>query len=355
MASKKWILAAHGSPETLQCIPGLDVKTTPCPPTAVLVRVLTTTATYTDLLICEGNYRPSPPLPLTPGYDCIGVVEEVGVSVPAGILAIGDRVAAMPQASCMSTHVYLPYHAVYKVPAGDPCQQVCAIRTGVTAYQMLHRCCKSRLASPGSGVRLLIHSAAGATGGLLVAIALAAGIPANCIYGTCSARNLPALTALGVNGLDYNDASKDWCQTIVAAGGVEIVFDAVTMNGYFEKSFRCLKAGGKYVSYGFTDTKKPGTLSIPSVLWFFARLSFQQYLTSWFDGGKEAQFYIISEQRDSRPDEFSEDLAAVLDLMASGRVTPTIGKVWEFSECKEALMAIYNNATTGVQCIKVYS
>jgi hypothetical protein len=71
---RKWQLAAKGGPE------GLALVSAPLPSAGrseVVVKILATTATYTDLLVCQGNYRPTPPYPLTPGYDAVGDVVEV--------------------------------------------------------------------------------------------------------------------------------------------------------------------------------------------------------------------------------------------------------------------------------------
>lgn len=198
-------------------------------------------------------------------------------------------------------------------------------------------------------VRILIHSATGATGGFLLAVALAAGIPPQNIHGTCSAKNVPLLTALGVHGHDY--AEKKWSAAIKAAGGVDLVFDAVVLGGYYEEGLNCLSRGGKYVAYGFTNSKNPGVLSIAGLAWFFTKMGMRQLL-SWFDG-TTAEFYLISTRRDAYPGEFEEDLLAVLDLVAAGKVPAASAKEWSFSECRDALLSIARGQSVGLQAIKV--
>jgi len=233
MEGKKWILEAHGSADDLRIVE-FDVKDPG--PEEVLLRVLMTTATYTDQLIMRGNYRPSPPLPLTPGYDCIGEVLKIGSSVKN--LSIGDRVAAMPQAHCMTTHLLQPANKVIKVDnSEDPKLQVACIRTGVTAYQMLHRCCAARLGANAASTTMLIHGATGASGSFLLQCALAAGVKATNIFATCAGKNLNVLGAYGVHAIPY-DQEPSFDEIVMRetnGRGVDAIFDAVVLGGYYEK------------------------------------------------------------------------------------------------------------------------
>jgi NADPH2:quinone reductase len=145
----------------------------------VSVKVLATTATYTDLLILAGNYRPKFPLPLTPGYDLVGVVNVVGSAVTA--LKTGDIVISMPQHGCMSTDVLLPESLCVKIESCFNAEKVVSmVLTGVTAHQMLHRVAGKRISSSSS---ILVHGAAGGTGAMIVQLAKLAGVPPANIYG----------------------------------------------------------------------------------------------------------------------------------------------------------------------------
>lgn len=349
MESRKWVLTKHGGPDGLELV---NFKCGEPGPNEVLIRVICTTATYTDHLIMKGNYMPSPPLPLTPGYDLIGVVVKCGANVPS-TLEIGSRVAAMPQSSCMTTHIILEHRHIVKVDSGGvPSSQVSCIRTGVTAYQMLFRCCASRIKKP-EEVTMLIHSATGAMGTFLLSLALASGFKATNIYGTCSGKNLSILSAFGINALNYE--KDDWSKVILertAGLGVDLIFDAVNLQSYYGRGMACLKNGGKYVSYGFTNLAEAGSMFIPDVLLFFMRISFQQYLLSFFDR-RETEFYIIASKRDENPMQFTEDLKAVMNLVSSNKIVPVIGKIWPFTRAKEALQSIAQNSHVGLQVVQV--
>ena len=110
----------------------------PLPDNAVRLKILRSTATYTDLLTLSGNYRPPPPFPATPGYDCIGIVVAVGPRVQA--LKEGDLCAGMPQHGSFATEIVLREDRCYKLPADVNLSEAAALPlTGMTAYQMLHR------------------------------------------------------------------------------------------------------------------------------------------------------------------------------------------------------------------------
>jgi NADPH:quinone reductase-like Zn-dependent oxidoreductase len=62
-------------------------------PGEVLVRIRAASLNYRDLLMINGVYGPTTPLPLTPFSDGCGIVEAVGPGVTR--VAVGDRVATM--------------------------------------------------------------------------------------------------------------------------------------------------------------------------------------------------------------------------------------------------------------------
>jgi NADPH:quinone reductase-like Zn-dependent oxidoreductase len=344
---RRWQVPAYGGADKLELVT-LPLSAL-VPAGQVRVRVLATTATYTDLLIIRGNYRPAAKPPVTPGYDCVGVVDAVGEGVAA--VKPGDRVALMPQGGCMATHVTLPQRLV--VPIRDdvaPLDAVSVVLTGVTAYQMLHRSSGGRL-SPQA--RLLVHGCTGGTGAMIVELAKAAGVPAANIFGTCSARNLATASAMGIVAIDYGAGGWD-ARVLEATGGegVDLIYDAVMLGGYLTMDWKCLRRGGKLVCYGLTNAAAPGTAPVPSILLAFTRLAAQQKMWSWFNR-QEAEFYNVSRRRDAHPDEFAADLAALLDLVAKGTLRPLVGQVWPFEQAKDALAAIEANSHTGKQLIRV--
>ena len=159
MKHTRIIVSHYGGPEEL------EVVEEECPEPRrgeVRVRVLAAGVSLPDIMMREGIHPETPPLPFTPGWDLVGVVDRLGDGV--GGLEPGDLVAALPIHGAYAECVCLPQHELVPVPSGlDPADAVSLILNYVTAYQMLHRSARVT-----SGHRVLIHGAAGGVGSATV-------------------------------------------------------------------------------------------------------------------------------------------------------------------------------------------
>lgn len=136
--------------------------------------------------------------------------------------------------------------------------------------------------------------------------------------------------------------------------GVDVIFDAIVLGGYYSKGISCLARGGKFIGYGVTNSSQPGTIaSIPSIISAFIRMGLQNGLWSWFDGGRTAMFFQIAERRAKLPAEFDADLRTCLDLVAERKLKPLVGRVWPFEEAKLALQSIESGSHKGKQIVHV--
>jgi NADPH2:quinone reductase len=156
MRHTRIIVTHYGGPDALR------VVEEECPEPKdgeVRVRVLAAGVSLPDLLMREGVHPETPPLPFTPEWDLVGVVDRLG----AGISGIepGQIVAALPISGAYAEFVCLPQRELVPVPPGlDAAEAVSLVLNYVTAHQMLHRSAKVR-----PGQRVLIHGAAGGVGG----------------------------------------------------------------------------------------------------------------------------------------------------------------------------------------------
>jgi NADPH2:quinone reductase len=94
----------------------------------------------------EGVHPETLPVPFTPGWDLVGVVDRFG----AGISGIepGQIVAALPIHGAYAEFVCLPQRELALVPSGlDAAEAVSLVLNFITAYQMLHRSAQSDRAS----------------------------------------------------------------------------------------------------------------------------------------------------------------------------------------------------------------
>src|SRR5260370_37847816 len=96
---KKVEITAYGVPERVaHCVEAPDVGAPG--PGEIVFDVLAFPINPADLSMCRGNYRLRPPLPATPGAECVGPVAAVGIGVGGtqpGALVINLQPEHLPQ------------------------------------------------------------------------------------------------------------------------------------------------------------------------------------------------------------------------------------------------------------------
>jgi NADPH2:quinone reductase len=135
MRHTRIIVAHYGGPDALQVVE----EERPEPKDGeVRVKVLAAGVGLPDIMAREGIHPETPPVPFTPGWDLVGIVDRLGDDV-AGIEP-GQRVIAMPIHGAYAEFVCLPEDELVPVPSGlDPAETVSMALNYITAYQMLHR------------------------------------------------------------------------------------------------------------------------------------------------------------------------------------------------------------------------
>jgi D-arabinose 1-dehydrogenase-like Zn-dependent alcohol dehydrogenase len=190
---KRVVIDHFGGPEVLAVVEDNDPRPGP---DELRVRVLASGVSFTDALIRAGTYLGGPKPPFTPGYELVGVVEELGRGCTR--LREGDRIGALTVWGANAERVCVPEKYAVEVPEDlDPAEIVSLIFPYMTAYQMLHRTARVQ---PGETV--LIHGAAGRVGTAALELGKLAGLR---MYGTCSARDRAAVEQLGAVAIDYRN------------------------------------------------------------------------------------------------------------------------------------------------------
>src|SRR5262245_44381586 len=200
MTHTRVIVTHYGGPDALH------VVEEECPEPKhgeVRIRGLAAGVALPDIMAREGIHPETPPVPFTPGWDLVGVVDRLGDGVSG--IEPGQMVTAMPIHGAYAEFVCLPQHELVPVPSGlDAAEAVSLVLNYITAYQMLHRSAKVR-----AGQRALIHGAAGGVGTALLQLARLAGLE---MYGTCSSRGAAAVSELGGIPIDYKQ--QDYVEEI---------------------------------------------------------------------------------------------------------------------------------------------
>src|SRR5213083_6920 len=225
---KRVVIDHFGGPEVLQVVEEDDPRPGPG---EVRVRVLAAGVSFSDALLRAGTYLGVPKPPFTPGYELVGVVEELGPDCSR--LRVGDRVGALTVWGADAERVCVPEAGAVEVPEDlDPAEILSLVFIYMTAYQLLHRTAKVK---PGEAV--LVHGAAGRVGTAVLELGRVAG---QRLYGTCSARDRDAVERLGAVAIDYRN--EDFVARVRAlpGKGVDVVLDG--LGGALSlRSFRALR------------------------------------------------------------------------------------------------------------------
>ncbi|MBM4397826.1 MAG: zinc-binding dehydrogenase [Deltaproteobacteria bacterium] len=267
------VVREHGGPETLRVT---EVEPPRPRPGEVLIRVRATALNHLDTWVRRGVPGHRFPLPIIPGSDVVGVLEDGGV--PG--LSAGDEVVAAPFTSCgrcdeclrgedvrcreyrilgesrdggCAELVAVPATHVLPKPKGLSFRQAAAsLLAPLTAYHMVHARAAVR-----SGERVLVTAAAGGVGSAAVQFAKRAGATVVAVVGSEAKRD--AVTALGADQVVVVGRDADWEATLKAGLGrvsFEAVIDSVGA-GAFQAGVKMLKPFGRFVTCGATAGAAP--------------------------------------------------------------------------------------------------
>jgi NADPH2:quinone reductase len=328
MRHTRIIVTHYGGPEALQ------VVEEDCPepkPGEVRVRVLAAGVSMPDIMAREGVHPETPPVPYTPGWDLVGVVDKLGDGVTG--TEPGRIVAAMPIHGAYAEFVCLPQGELVPVPAGlDPAEAVCLILNYITAYQMLHHSAKVR-----PGQRVLIHGASGGVGTALLQLGRLAGLE---MFGTCSTRGAAAVSALGGVPIDYR--AQDVVQEVrrLTGEGVDAVFDPIG-GAHLWHSRQALRPGGRVVGYGTTTSLRGEGLGAGRTgrrNRFHGVPTFALYLAGgWLlPGRRRIVPYSIQTLKRLKPELFRQDLTTLLDLLRQQKLKPIVAQRFPLAEARQA-------------------
>src|ERR1700733_9030956 len=281
----------------------------------VRIKVLAAGTGFTDSFIRRGRYPDfKGPLPFTPGYELVGVVEKAGADVAAP--REGQIVADLCVVGGYAQYAIRPSRFLVPVPDGiDSAEAVCIPLAYLTALQMLTRC-----RNLPSGATILVIGASGTVGTALLDLARHFGLKA---IGTSSASNLPLIERFGAAAIDYHSGDFVTAVRRLTAGsaGVDIAFDAIG-GAHFSRSFACLAPGGLLVGYG-AQTMAVGRESLIAAGLGLLRLKLWNALSFLFRG-RRAVFYSITARRTTHPEEFRADMAALFQMLRAGAIQPTV-------------------------------
>jgi NADPH2:quinone reductase len=223
---------ATGGPEVLK-LAELDI---PHPEAGqVLIRVEAVGVNFIEIYFRKGVYKAS--LPLTPGSEAAGTVEELGPGVTG--FAAGDAVASV---SVLGS--YAEYALTMEQAAASMLQ-------GMTAHYLSHSTFPLK-----AGDTALVHAGAGGVGLLLTQIATRIGARVITTVSTPAkaelSREAGASDAIVYTKQDFEAEVK----RLTGGKGVDVVYDSVGKTT-FEGSLNCLRPRGLLALFGASSGPVP--------------------------------------------------------------------------------------------------
>jgi NADPH:quinone reductase len=339
---KRVVVDRFGGPEVLTVAD--DVVPRPGPG-EVRVKVLAAGVSFTDALIRAGTYLGGPKPPFTPGYELVGVVEELGPGCSR--LRAGDRVGALTVWGADAEHVCVPEKYAVEVPEGlDPAEVVSLLFPYMTAYQMLHRTARVQ-----SGETVLVHGAAGRVGTAALELGAVAGLR---LLGTCSARDRAAVEGLGAVPIDYrNEDFVARARELTGGAGVDVVLDGIG-GAVSLRSFSALRRGnqitgdpgGRLVMMGNYNTMARGRKSWRGWLQWWPATTIT-WLWGTLSPRRRVSGYRIQILRIRHQDWFAEDFRMLLELLRAGKIHPVVAERLPFTDARRAHELLEQSASVG--------
>jgi NADPH:quinone reductase-like Zn-dependent oxidoreductase len=350
---RRVVVDRYGGPEVLKVIDDDD----PRPGRGeVCVTVLAAGVSYTDALLRVGSYLGVPRPPFTPGYELVGVIEELGPGCTE--LRVGDRIGALTVWGADAERVCVPEANAVQVPEDvDPALLLNLVFTYMTAYQLLHRTARVT-----RGETVLVHGAAGRVGTAVLELGAQAGLR---LYGTCSGSDVPAVTRLGAVAIDYR--REDFLARVreLTGAGVDVVLDGFG-GGLSLRSFRALAPGGRLVVYGHSGTVAHGRKSWRGWLTWYATTAAVS-LWGLLSPRRRVLVYRVQKLRRGHqllpvsgrgrapavgggprdPERFREDFQALLDLLRAGKIHPVVAERLPLSDARRAHEQLERSADKG--------
>jgi NADPH2:quinone reductase len=234
-----------GGPEVLQLV---DLPIPVPGPGQVLIRVEAVGVNFIEINFRTGTYKAT--MPLVPGSEAAGTIEELGSGVTG--FKLGEMVASVGMLGSYAEYALVPAAQLVKVPAGlSPEQAAAAMLQGMTAHYLAHSTYSLK-----SGDTALVHAGAGGVGLLLTQMASKIGAR---VITTVSTKEKAELSreAGAADVILYSE--QDFAaevKRLTGGKGVDVVYDSVGKTT-FEDSLNCLRPRGLMALFGGSSGPVP--------------------------------------------------------------------------------------------------
>ncbi|HET6207993.1 MAG TPA: quinone oxidoreductase [Terracidiphilus sp.] len=238
-------IRATGGPEVLE----LAELPIPVPgPGQVLIRIEAIGVNFIEIYFRKGTYKAA--LPLTPGSEAAGTVEELGSGVNG--FKAGDAVASVSMLGSYAEYALVPAAQLIKVPAGlSPEKAAAAMLQGMTAHYLAYSTHPLK-----AGDTALVHAGAGGVGLLLTQMATRLGARVITTVSTEAKAELSREAGASDTILYTEQDFETEVKRLTGGKGVDVVYDSVGKTT-FDKSLNCLRPRGLLALFGGSSGPVP--------------------------------------------------------------------------------------------------
>jgi NADPH2:quinone reductase len=304
-------MTEFGGPEVLR----LTELPSPEPgPGEALIRVSRAGLNFADTHTRTNSYVQKATLPLVPGGEVAGTLEESG-----------ERVVALVGSGGYAEYAVAPRERIFAIPDGvDDGTALALVIQGATAWHLLRTAGRLQ-----AGESVVVHSAAGGVGSL--ATQLAASFGAGRVIATASSQAKRDLArALGADAAVEADPEGLTERLLEANGGreVDLVLDS-SGGASFDASIKALAPFGRIVVNGIASGE-PNTVRTGSLLRHSRSV---------------VGFYLFHTLE--RPGMFAEALTDLFARAAGGELRAIVGNTYPLEQAPQAQIDLRERRTTG--------
>ena len=238
-------IRATGGPEALELA---DLPIPHPGPGQALLRIETTGVNFIEAYFRKGQYKAT--LPMTPGSEAAGVIEELGPCVSG--FAVGESVVSVAVLGSYAEYALVPATQLVKVPDGlTPEKAAATMLQGMTAHYLAYSTWPLK-----EGETALIHAGAGGVGLLLTQMAVRIGARVIATVSTPEKAELSREAGASETILYCEQDFVAEVKRITNGRGVDVVYDSVGKTT-FEGSLNCLRPRGMLALFGGSSGAVP--------------------------------------------------------------------------------------------------
>lgn len=303
-----------------------DLPKPTCNAKEVLIRVLTTSLNFADILMTKGKYQEKYDLPFSPGMEVCGIITLLGED--SSSFKIGQRVAAYVGFGGLSEFITVSENLCFSVPddISDEKAASLLIAYGSTELALNY---KAKLKSDET---LLVLGAAGGVG--LSAVQIGKAMGAN-VVAVARGKEKCKLTQLMGANLTFDSESVNLRRDLKTLDKIDVIYDPVG-GDQFQVALAAAKPETRILPIGFASGEVP---QIPANIVMVKNITI-------------IGFY-IGTYRTLNPNILRDCFQRLLEMWSQNIINPHISNVFSLEEANLALDIIEKRKSTGKVIVRV--